>query len=149
VLFRSNGASGLITQFAQDSSVSATNQDGLVAGQITGVRLDAGGLIVAHYSSGQDQTLGQVALAAIENPETLVSVGNNNLAATTTTSAPAIGASGSGGRGQIVAGSLEASTVDIATEFTNLITLQRSYSANSRVITTSDEMLQELMSVKR
>jgi flagellar hook protein FlgE len=144
-----NGASGLITQFAQDSSVSATNQDGQVAGQITGVQLDAGGLIVAKYSSGQKQTLGQVALAAIENPETLVSVGNNNLAATTTTSAPAIGASGSGGRGKIVAGTLEASTVDIATEFTNLITLQRSYSANSRVITTSDEMLQELMSVKR
>ena len=144
-----NGTTNLVTQFAQASGVSATSQDGTAAGQITKVSLQDGGLIVAQYSSGNQQTVGQLALASIQNPESLVSVGNNNLATTPASATPAIGASGTGGRGEIKAGTLESSTVDIATEFTNLITFQRSYSANSRVITTGDQMLQDLMNVVR
>ena len=144
-----NGTTNLVTQFAQAGGVSATSQDGTAAGQITKVSLQDGGLIVAQYSSGNQQTVGQLALASIQNPESLVSVGNNNLATTPASATPAIGASGTGGRGEIKAGTLESSTVDIATEFTNLITFQRSYSANSRVITTGDQMLQDLMNVVR
>jgi flagellar hook protein FlgE len=147
-LYDSNG-NGLVTQFAQTSGVSATSQDGFQAGQITNVAISNGGLLVATYSNGQQATVGQIALASIENPDSLLSVGNNNLQPTAATSAPAIGAAGSGGRGQILGQSLEASTVDIATEFTNLMAFQQSYQANSRVITTADQMTQDLIGLIR
>jgi flagellar hook protein FlgE len=93
--------------------------------------------------------VGEIALASIENPASMISVGNNNLQATVDTSAPAIGAAGSSGRGQIMGQSLEASTVDIATEFANLMSFQQSYQANSRVITTANQMTQDLISLIR
>jgi flagellar hook protein FlgE len=147
-LFNSSGTS-LVTQFTQANGVSATSQDGVAAGQITKVGVSNGGLLVATYSNGQSATVGQIALATIENPGSMLAIGNNNLQPTSSTSAPAIGASGTSGRGDIVGQSLEGSTVDIATEFTNLITFQRSYQANSRVITTADQMTQDLISLIR
>ncbi len=81
--------------------------------------------------------MGQLAVASIPNPESLLSVGDNNLQASASTGSISVGAANTGGRGQILAGSLESSTVDIATEFTNLLTYERSYQAASRVITTS------------
>jgi flagellar hook protein FlgE len=147
-LFNSSGT-GLVTQFTQANGVSATSQDGVAAGQITKVGISNGGLLVATYSNGQSATVGQIALATIENPGSMLAIGNNNLQPTASTSAPAIGASGTSGRGEIVGQSLEGSTVDIATEFTNLITFQRSYQANSRVITTADQMTQDLISLIR
>jgi len=143
------GGASLLTQFAHTSSVSEVIQDGTQAGQIVNVSMSDGGLIVARYSNGKEATIAQLAVAAIQNPSTLVSAGNNNLVATAETGDPAIGVAGTGGRGQIAGHSLESSTVDIATEFTNLITLQRSFQANSRVITTSDEMLQDIVNLKR
>ena len=140
---------GLLTQFAQTSGVSATSQDGFQAGQISKVSIANGGLVVATYSNGQSATVGQIGLASIENPASMISVGNNNLQATVNTSAPAIGAAGSSGRGQIMGQSLEASTVDIATEFANLMAFQQSYQANSRVITTANQMTQDLISLIR
>ena len=147
-LYNSSG-SGLVTQFAQTSGVSATSQDGFQAGQISKVTISNGGLLVATYSNGQSATVGQIALASIENPGSMLSVGNNNLQPTVDTSAPAIGAAGSGGRGQIVGQSLEASTVDIATEFANLMSFQQSYQANSRVLTTANQMTQDLIGLIR
>ena len=147
-LYDSNG-NGLVTQFAQTSGVSATSQDGFQAGQISKVSISNGGLLVATYSNGQSATVGQIALASIENPASMLSVGNNNLQPTVDTSAPAIGTAGSGGRGQILGQSLEASTVDIATEFANLMAFQQSYQANSRVITTANQMTQDLISLIR
>ena len=147
-LYDSSG-NGLVTQFAQTSGVSATSQDGFQAGQISKVSISNGGLLVATYSNGQSATVGQIALASIENPGSMLSVGNNNLQPTVNTSAPAIGAAGSGGRGQILGQSLEASTVDIATEFANLMAFQQSYQANSRVITTADQMTQDLIGLIR
>jgi flagellar hook protein FlgE len=140
---------GLVTQFAQDSGVSAVTQDGITAGQISKVGLKDGGLIVATYDNGQQVTVGRVALAAIANPGTMEGAGNNNLRPTAATSIPAIGTAGSSGRGQIMGGALEASTVDIATEFTNLISYQRTYQANSRMITTTDQMTQDLIGLIR
>ena len=138
-----SGSTSTITQFAETSSEGSTTQDGAAAGQIVNVTLQNGGLLVANYSNGQQTTVGQVALASIPNPESLTSVGNNELQASTTTGSIAVGAANTGGRGQIVAGALESSTVDMAIEFTQLLTYERSYQAASRVITTSDQMTQD------
>jgi flagellar hook protein FlgE len=144
-----NGTQGLMTQFAQASGVSAPTQDGIKAGQISKVGLSDGGLIVATYSNGQQLTVGQVAVAAISNPETMFGVGNNNLRPTAETSLAAVGTAGSNGRGQIMGGALESSTVDLATEFGDLISYQRTYQANSRMITTTDQMIQDLIGLIR
>ena len=138
-----------VTQFSQPSSPAANSQNGSTAAQLTQVTLGDGGQVLAHYSNGEDKIVAQLALARIRNPESLVAVGNNNLQAGLDTDVPAIGASETGGRGRIRGGSLEASTVDIAREFTNLIVLQRSYQANARVISATDELSQETINLKR
>jgi flagellar hook protein FlgE len=138
-----------VTQFAQASGVSGTTQDGATAGQIVKIGLENGGLLVASYSNGQHMTVAQLAVASIRNPESLIAVGNNNLQASSATAAAAIGAADTGGRGKIIGGSLEASTADIATEFTHLISAQRSYQANSKIITTSDQLLQDTVNLIR
>ena len=84
-------------------------------------------------------------MAAIQNPETLENVGNNNFTITSATSIPAVGVPQTGGRGQIVGSSLEGSNVDMATNFTNLIIYQRGYQASSKVITSADHMAQSLL----
>jgi flagellar hook protein FlgE len=145
-LYGASGSSN-ITQVATSSQVSSTIQNGASAGQISQVSLQNGGLLVASYSNGQQLTIGQLAVASISNPDSLTSVGNNNLAASSTTAAASVGTANSGSRGQIVAGALESSTVDIAQEFTSLLTFERSYQANSRVITASDQILQETVNL--
>ena len=144
-----NGAQGLLTQFAQSSGVSGASQDGMQAGQITKIAMGNDGQIIATYSNGQQSTVAQVALASIQNPSTMLSVGNNNLQVTAATATPAIGTAESGGRGSIIGQSLESSTVDIAQQFTDLMSFQRSYEADSKVISTSDQMLQTLIAVKQ
>jgi flagellar hook protein FlgE len=101
-----------------------------------------GGQLMASYSDGQQAVVGQVAMATIQNPQTLLNVGNNDYQVTADTAAPAIGAPATGGRGTIVGGALESSNVDMATELTNLIILQSAYQANSKVVTTVDNMAQ-------
>ncbi len=91
----------------------------------------------------------QLALASIRNPESLIAVGNNCFQTSALTAEAAIGLPGTGGRGSVVGGSLEVSTVDIAAEFTKLIVFQRGYQANSRVVTTVDELSQETINLKR
>lgn len=145
-MFDAKGNS-LVTQLAQTSGLGNEQQDGSAAGQLTQVAMSNGGLIVASYSNGQQATVGQLALAAISNPQSLLSVGNNNLQASSATAPPAIGAPNTGGRGQVLAGSLESSTADIATEFTNLITLQQAYEANSKIVTTVDQLTQTTISI--
>ncbi len=138
-----------ITQYAQPSATSSTAQDGLTASELVHVTLTNGGLIVAQYSNGQQTTIAQIALASISNPETLVAEGQNNFQIGPGTAAPVIGVPQTGGRGQVLGGSLEASTVDIATEFTNLIVMQRSYEANAKVITTTDTLTQDTINLKQ
>jgi flagellar hook protein FlgE len=147
-LYDANGVPTL-TQFAQPSALSATSQDGVAAAQITQVSLSDGGSIVAHYSDGSQQIVGQLALAAISNPESLISVGQNNFEIGADTSTPVIGAPGTGSRGTILGGALESSNVDIAQEFTSLIVFQRSYEANSKVISTLDQLTQVLLNIKQ
>ena len=145
-LFDSAGNSN-VTQLAEASGVGATTQNGAAAGQIVNVTMENGGTLMANYSNGKQTAVGQLALASIPNPQTLVSLGNNNLQATAATGTVSVGAANTGGRGQIVAGSLESSTVDIASEFTKLLTYERSYQAASRVITTSDQLVQETVNL--
>ena len=103
--------------------------------------------MVATYSNGTQKVAAQLAVASISNPQSLVSVGNNNFAATANTATPAIGLPGTGGRGDILSKSVEASNVDLATEFTNLITYERAYQADSKVIMTSDDLMQSVVNL--
>lgn len=143
------GTAPRLTQYAQPSAVSAMSQTGSPAAQLLRVAMADGGRIVAQFSGGPQVVVGQLAMAGIRNPESLLGVGDNNYLASPDTAPPAIGTSGTGGRGQIVGGAVEASTVDIAKEFTNLIVLQRGYQANTRVITTMNEISQETINLKR
>lgn len=137
----------LITQFAQNSAVSSNTQNGQAAAQLVNVGIGTGGQILANYSDGQQAVVGQLALASIVNPSSLVAVGNNNYQASSLTAQPAIGTPDTGGRGEVEGGQLESSTVDIATEFTNLIVYQRGYEANAKVINTADQLSQDTINL--
>ena len=146
--FTATGA-GRITQFGQPSAPSASSQNGSAAAQLIRVGLGDGGKMLAQYSDGQQVVVGQVAMAGVRNPASLIATGNNNYQLSARTATPAIGLPNQGGRGDIVGGAIESSTVDIAREFTNLIVLQRGYQANSRVITTVDTLSQETINLIR
>lgn len=138
-----------ITQFAQPSDVSETQQDGLASAQILSVGMADGGRIIARYANGENREIATLAVALVQNADSLSGVSNNNFRLTASSAPATFGTADSGGRGKIKAGALEGSNVDIAREFTNLIVYQRGYQANSRVITTADEMSQELLNLKR
>ncbi len=138
-----------ITQFAQTSESDDLLQNGMGAGKLSKVGIGDNGQIMASFTNGQQKVIGQIALASFKNTDSLQDVGNNNFSATAATSPAAVGTAQSGDRGQILSGSLENSNVDIASQFTNLITYQRGYQASSRVITTEDNMLQDLLQTIR
>jgi flagellar hook protein FlgE len=141
-LYNSSGTAQ-ITQYSEASAENSTTQNGYAAGTLTGMTVGDGGTVSASYSNGQDVTVAQLALANISNPDTLTQVGNNDLAVSTSTAAPVLGASGTGSLGKIEGSSLESSTVDMATEFTNLLAYQSSYQAASKVISTANQLMQD------
>jgi flagellar hook protein FlgE len=138
-----------ITQISEPSAVSTSTQDGVAAAELVKVGIGTGGELVAQYSDGEQQQVGQLALATIPNPESLSPVGNNNYQLSAASAAPVIGTPGTGGRGTIIGGELESSTVDIATEFTNLIVYQRSYEASAKVVTAEDQLSQDTIALKQ
>ncbi len=138
--------SPLITQYSEASTSSST-QDGAQGAQLSGIGIQNGGQVVATFSNGQQKVEAQLALASIQNPDSLNNVGNNNYSASGNTATPSIGMPQTGGRGQIDGGALEGSNVDLATQFTNLIVYQSAYQAASKVITTADQMTQDLLNV--
>ena len=142
-----SAGSSTITQFGQPSAYSATSQNGSPAVQLNQVGMGTGGQILAEYTDGSQVVVGQVAMASIRNPDTLIAAGSNNLTLSSLTANPAIGMPGTGGRGTIVGGSIEASTVDIASEFTSLIVYQRAYEANAHVVTTADQLSQDTINL--
>ncbi|GIU74404.1 MAG: flagellar hook protein FlgE [Bryobacteraceae bacterium] len=144
-----NGTVPRLTQFSQPSAVAANSQDGHPAAQLIRVGIGDGGRVLAQYSNGEQVAVGQLAMASIRNPESMIAVGNSNFQLSARSALPAIGLPGTGGRGQIIGGAVEFSTVDIAREFTNLIVLQRGYQANARVVTAVDEISQETINLKR
>lgn len=140
---------GRITQFGQPSALSSSSQNGSAAAQLNQVSLSNGGGVLAQYSNGDQVVVAQLALASIRNPDSLLAVGNNNFQLSARSAIPAVGVPGTGGRGSISGGALEASTVDIAREFTHLIVFERGYQANARVITTQDQLSQETINIIR
>ena len=143
------GSTPRITQFDQTSATSALAQDGSSAANLIRVGIGDGGTILAQYSNGQQVVVGQLAVATIRNPQSLIAAGNSNFTLSARSALPAIGQPDSGGRGSVLGGSVESSTVDIAQQFTNLIIFQRAYSANARVITTVDQLSQETINLKQ
>jgi flagellar hook protein FlgE len=147
---KAHGGAGLqITQYGTNSETYKTIQDGFTAGSLAGMTFSDDGTLAAVYSNGENVNLAQVALAKFENPEQLFKLGQNRFRESRNSGQATIGAPQSGGRGRITSKTLEASTTDIANEFINLMQAQRNFQANSKVISTSDEMLQEIMNLKR
>jgi len=146
-----SGGTGLdgITQFGSPSNVSQQSQDGYGSGSLTGVSVDGSGIVNGVYSNGQKIPVAQIAVAKFESTDGLARSGQNLWSATTASGNAADGAAGAGGRASVVAGALEQSNVDIATEFVEMIAHQRSFQANSKTITTADEMLQDVVNLKR
>jgi flagellar hook protein FlgE len=146
-----DGASGLggTTQFASDSAVSSQAQDGYTSGEFSGLAIDGTGLVQGLYTNGQKIAIGRLAVAKFRSNDGLGRAGQNLWIETRDSGTAAMGTAGSGGRGATSAGALEGSNVDLANEFVGLIQHQRSFSANSKTITTADEMLQELINIKR
>lgn len=139
-----------LTQLAEaNSSAELVNQNGFPMGSLEKVSFDTSGVITGYYSNGLRKNLGQVAMAIFNNPAGLMKVGQTLFEESNNSGVAMIGTSGSGGRGTIAPANLEMSNVELAQEFTEMITAQRGFQANSRVITTSDEMLQELVNLKR
>jgi flagellar hook protein FlgE len=145
------GGTGLdgITQFASPSGVSSQNQDGYASGDFAGVAVDGRGVVSGLYTNGQRIPIGQLAIAKFRANDGLSRAGQSLWVETRESGSAALGTAGSGGRAAVSAGALEQSNVDLAEEFIGLIQHQRSFSANSKTITTADEMLQELISIKR
>lgn len=146
-----DGGKGLdgTKQYGKNSDLISWNQDGAAAGTITGLSFNDDGILTAVYSNGQAADLAQIALAKFENPEALFKVGNNRLKESRDSGAASLGAPGAAGRGKLFAKSLERSTVDLATEFVNMIQNQRGFQANAKTITTTDELLNEVIQLKR
>jgi flagellar hook protein FlgE len=140
--------SPLVTQYAAASAVSAATQDGIPASQVTQVSIANGGAITAQFSNGNQVVVGQLALASVSNPDSLIAVGQNNYEVGANTATPVVGVPLTGTLGTVEGGALEDSTVDIATEFTNLIVYQNSYEANSKVISTLDQVTQNLLNLQ-
>jgi flagellar hook protein FlgE len=143
------GQTPKLTQFSQPSASSALDQNGSGAANLIRVGLGNGGKILAQYSDGQQVVVGQMAMATVRNPESLIAVGNSNYQLSARSALPAVGLPDTGGRGSVLGGTVESSTTDIAREFTNLIVYQRGYQANARLVTTVDEISQETINLKR
>ncbi len=135
----SNGAS-LMTQGASTSGTSATAQNGYPAGTLQSYTVTADGVIDGQFSNGRSVPLGQIVLANFPDDQGLQLAGGNTYQATLTSGSPVIGAPSSGGLGSLTGGALELSNVDISSEFTKLIQVQRSFEADARVITTLDSI---------
>jgi flagellar hook protein FlgE len=145
------GGTGLdgTTQFAGPSNVSSQKQDGYASGDFSGVSVDGQGVVTGLYTNGEKIAMSQLAIAKFRSNDGLGRAGQNLWISTRESGTAAMGTAGSGGRGATTGGALEGSNVDLAGEFVSMIQHQRSFSANSKTITTADEMLQELISLKR
>jgi flagellar hook protein FlgE len=145
------GGTGLdgTTQFANKSAHVKLIQDGYGAGTVAALQIESDGVITGVFSNGQQRTLGQVVTAGFQDYSGLRGMSNNVWIETPQSGQALIGGADAGGRGEIVSASLEQANVDLGTEFVNLIAYQRGFQANSRVITTSDEMYGELVNIKR
>ncbi|HOV65182.1 MAG TPA: flagellar hook-basal body complex protein, partial [Spirochaetia bacterium] len=138
-----------VTQFAEKSSTKAFKQNGYAMRYLESFKIDQSGVITGVYSNGSNRTLGQVALASFTNPGGLEKAGDSTFVVSNNSGDANISPSGVAGKGKLIAGALEMSNVDLAEAFVDMIVTQRGFQANSRTINTSDQMLQELLTLKR
>lgn len=138
-----------LTQFGSPSGVISQTQNGYSSGTLDKISVDKQGKVVAQFTNGQTRALAQIVLNRFTNPDGLVNNGENHFIETVESGAPVSGAPTVNGLGRILSGTVEQSNVDLGKEFVDMIITQRAFQANSRAITTSDEMLQELVNLKR
>jgi flagellar hook protein FlgE len=142
-------ATNTVTQMAERSSTKVFNQDGYTMGYLDSFKIDQSGVVTAVYSNGTNRPVGQIALGSFTNPGGLEKAGETNFVQSNNSGQANIGPSGIAGKGKIIAGTLEMSNVDLADQMTDMIVTERGFQANSRTIQTSDQMLQELLALKR
>lgn len=140
---------GQIKQLNGASTVNATDQDGFAPGSLESFAISQDGVITGIFTNGYTRPIAQIAMASFSNPEGLERQGNNLYIATDNSGRPLVGTPRTNARGSISAGFLEQSNVDIGSEFTDLIVTQRGFQANTKVVTTVDELLQDLINMKR
>lgn len=138
-----------ITAYASSSVIRALSNDGYASGILKSLAVDSQGFINGFFSNGKTVNIAQLVLANFDNPWGLKRMGSNCFGETVSSGQAIMNAPGTSGMGELKSNSLEMSNTDIATEFINMITAQKAYQANARVITTTDEMLSELMNIKR
>ncbi len=136
------------TQFNSDSNVLAQEQNGFSAGNLVGVSIDGDGIVTASYSNGENTKIANLTLSRFNNPNGLELIGNNLFSETGDSGVPRVGLPGPE-LGKVFTNSLEQSNVDMGAEFVRMITVQRGFQANSKIITTVDELLGELINLKR
>jgi len=136
-----------LTQLASASTVTSIDQDGFAVGHLSSLTVQDDGTIVGLYDNGQDQNMGRVTVATFDTQDGMERVGGNLFRAQRIPGEPSFGVAGQGGRGDVFGSNLEAANVDIEEEFINMITAQRSYQANSRVLSSTNELLRELVNL--
>ncbi|MDP9882610.1 flagellar hook protein FlgE [Sinomonas atrocyanea] len=140
---------GAVTGYAGMTTVAATSQNGSSAGTLEAFTLGSDGSLIGSFSNGLKQTVGRIALAKFTNASGLEKAGDSSYTVTANSGTAQVGQAGDPGFGTLAGGALEMSNVDLSQEFTNLIVAQRGFQANARIITTSDQVLQELVDLKR
>ena len=138
-----------LTNYAGVESIAVKSAAGSAAGTLQSFQISPDGTVLGIYSNGQKRNEAQLAIANFNNPQGLEKLGDSEYRSTPNSGLAQTGVPGAGGRGTVLSGSLEMSNVDLGAEFTNLIIAQRGFQANSKVITASDEMLQDLVNIKR
>lgn len=145
------GGTGLdaSTQYGSDSAMARHTQDGARAATLTSLSFNDKGILTASYDNGETRDVAQIAVAKFENNEGLFKIGKNLFKESKSSGQAALGKPGESGRGEVLSKSIELSNVDIANEFVNLMTAQRNFQANAKTLTTADEMLQQVLQIKR
>ena len=138
-----------MTSYAGKSTIAAQSQNGSAMGSLSGFTISPDGLLIGTFTNGLKQTVAQIALANFNKRPGLEKVGDSMFRDTVNSGLAQLGQPGAGGRGTLLSGALEMSNVDLGQEFTNLIIAQRGFQANSKIISSSDEILQELVNMKR
>jgi flagellar hook protein FlgE len=147
--FGTNGGLDGLTQFGSESAVISTSINGGQLGNLASVEVSKSGVVSAVFDDGTTRPVFQLPLATVPNPDSLTRLPGNGFAISSNSGSIALNAPGALGTGTIASGTLEASNADLASEFTNMIRFQRAYSASSKIITTVDDMLQEVSNLKR
>jgi flagellar hook protein FlgE len=143
------GRGGAVTQYDSATAITSSTTNGAIFGELAGVEVDEEGFVVASFANGATQRLYQVPVATFINPDGLQALSGGSYVQTGDSGTYNMKVAGTGGAGVIASSALENSTVDLALEFSNMIITQRAYSASSKIITTADEMLDELIRMKR